>query len=374
MFDNNNIENFEIFPWDDNFEIGIQEIDHQHKTIVLLLNKLANNLIKEEKIEIEETFTELANYADYHFECEEKIWEENIEDNDIKVSHRFSHSSFLPKIIELKEKNKDKPYNEMIEEILLFLIRWLAFHIIDEDKRLSLIIQETKKGKNFNEAIDSTEDIMNGSMKILIDTILSMYDNLSLKAINLIRERKRRIEAEKKLQKLNIELKNLSVTDQLTNLYNRRHFDDVFERELKTSKRKKTIFTILLVDIDHFKNINDTYGHAIGDDVLRNVSNCLIETCKRPSDFVFRVGGEEFAIIISNEKEDNIKNLSEILQNNIKELKIINESGLNTKYLTLTGGVYSKIPTQEETKDSIMKIVDDKLYQGKTKGRNQIIL
>jgi len=372
--DKENIEDFEIFPWSKNLEIDIKEIDQQHQQIVILLNKLANFLTHEKLFYVEEAFSELANYADFHFKCEEKIWEKYIKNEDLIAQHKNSHNSFLPKVLEMKAKDKDKPYNEIIEDILLFLIRWLAFHIIDEDKRLALIINSLNNGKNIKEAIYVTDEIMSGSMKNLIDTVLSMYDSISLKAINLIRERKRRVKAENELKITNKKLKELSITDQLTSLYNRRHFDDIFQQEIEKSKRYKKILSVLLIDIDFFKKLNDTYGHAYGDNALISVSKCVKTICKRPGDFAFRVGGEEFTIIITDESSDCALSLVKLLQKAISSLQIENKNSQISNFLTLSGGLVSQIPVQDDTIDSIMKLADERLYKAKLSGRNKIIV
>lgn len=364
-------QKFEIFPWNDNFKTGIDEIDEQHKKLIELLNNLANILTQEETIEIENAFLELAQYAQYHFKSEEAIWKKHLKNNDLLISHEKSHESFLPKVIEIKNKNDN--LQDTIEEIVLFLIRWLAFHIIDEDKRLSLIIHSMEDGKNINEAKYITNEIMGGSMKIMVETILSMYDNLSLKAIELIKEKKARLKAEKELKLINVKLHKLSITDQLTGLYNRRYFEEIFNRELQKSKRAKTYFNVILFDIDYLKKLNDTYGHDMGDKALKKLATCLKKNIKRGTDYIFRVGGEEFAIIVTNEGLENLINLTKILQKAIKKLSIINEQSNVSKYLTISGGIVSLIPSLEDTIDSIMKKADEKLYEAKEKGRDKFV-
>lgn len=367
-------EEFRIFPWNENLMTGIKEIDEQHQVIVMLINRLANNLIQEKEFEIEDTFNELANYASFHFKCEEKIWEKYLSGNDLEISHKQSHNSFLPEVLKIKEKNKNSSFTQIAEEILLFLTKWLAFHIVNEDMRLALIIKSLSKGNTVLEAVAETNDHENDSMKNLINTILSMYDHLSLKTISLIRERKARVQAENKLLEINKKLEELSITDQLTNLYNRRHFDEVFKRELKKSKRKKTALSLILIDIDYFKKINDTLGHAYGDKVLQEVARYLKETCKRPNDFVFRVGGEEFMILITDEDHNRAISLTKILQENIKNIKIPNINNNLFYSLTVSGGLVCKIPLQDDTVDSIVKIADNRLYKAKESGRNKIII
>lgn len=367
-------EELEVFPWNENFETGIQEVDEQHKTLVILLNKLANSLTQEKIAKVEDTFSQLAKYADYHFKSEEKIWEKYFDKRNLLFkSRKHSHDSFLPTVIELQEKNKDKPFYDTAEEILLFLIRWLAFHIIDEDKRLALIIDSINNGKELNEAKLISDSQMGGSMKILVEAILSMYDSLSIKAINLIRERKARILAQKELRKINKKLEKLSITDQLTGLHNRRHFEEIFEQELKRAKRNNTIISLILFDIDYFKKLNDTYGHIQGDKALKSVAKCMKRVCKRANDFAFRVGGEEFAIVITNEESKTAIELCEILKKEIEEAQILNENSSVSKYLTISAGIVSKIPNDLDDIDSFSKIADERLYEAKELGRNLII-
>lgn len=364
--------NFQVFPWNYNFETGIEEVDLQHKKLIELLNELANTLTQEEEFEIEKAFNELAKYAEYHFKSEEAIWKKYIKENELFISHKNSHNSFLPRVIEIREK-KNNNLQDTIEEIILFLIRWLAFHIIDEDKRLALIIKSMNEGKALNEAKYITDEIMGGSMKIIIETILSMYDDLSLKTIDLIRERKARLRAEKELKAINIRLQKLSITDQLTGLYNRRHFEDVFRRELQRAKRTKSNLSLIILDIDYFKKLNDTYGHDAGDKTLKSLGKCLKKITKRAHDFAFRIGGEEFAIIIAEDESKSAINIIKLLQNSVKELAILNEGSIVSKYLTISAGIVSLIPSQNDDIDSVMKKADTNLYKAKESGRNKFI-
>jgi diguanylate cyclase (GGDEF)-like protein/hemerythrin-like metal-binding protein len=368
-----NLNLFEVFPWNKKFELGIKEIDDQHKKIIKLLNKLATSITQPEINDISDAFSELADYADYHFTSEEEIWSKYIKDDNLVYIHKVSHDSFLPKVLEIQKKNEHKPLHDTIEEILLFLIRWLVFHIIGEDKYLSLIIMAMKKGKTLEEAAFISEKEMKGSNKVLLEAILTMYNTLSSRTIKLMRERNARIKAENKLKIVNEMLEQLSITDQLTSLYNRRHFKNIFNLELKRAIRFKTIFSVVLFDIDYFKRLNDTYGHQSGDMALISIGKCLKEICKRPSDFAFRIGGEEFTIIIADSKMESALNISEKLQNKLETLQIVNEKSDVSKYMTISIGIVSLIPNTNDTIDTIMKEVDEKLYLAKEKGRNQIV-
>lgn len=190
-----NKKNLEIFPWNSNFETGITEIDEQHKNMVKLLNKLAYYSMESSLCDLEKIFNKLIKYAEYHFKFEENFLEQYIDSKDIIEIHIKGHSTFLPKILEIKEKYKDKKLNDAVDEILLFLIKWLAFHIIDEDKRLFFFIDSKNNNKD-------TNFIKTNSLK---------YDKLALETIHFILKRTVKMNAIKDLKKINSELKELSL-------------------------------------------------------------------------------------------------------------------------------------------------------------------
>ncbi|WP_419764161.1 MAG: GGDEF domain-containing protein [Arcobacter sp.] len=368
-----NLNQFQVFHWNKNFEIGIKEIDEQHKQLINLLNKLANTLTYENDAMVTNIFKELADYATYHFETEEKIWSKYLHNDKWYIKHQSTHKSFLPKVLKLQAKSNQQNYNQIIEETIMFLIRWLAIHIIDEDKKMFYIIKYIKKNKTIKEAKKLTKNKMNDSIKMLTDTILNMHESISSRTITLMKEHNARIKAEEELKKANEELLKLSITDQLTQLYNRRHFENVFKSELSRAKRTKIYLTIISFDIDYFKRHNDYYGHVKGDDTLRKVGESLKSICKRSHDFPFRIGGEEFAILTSVDNEELGLKLAQSIQKSIDDLNIENIKSDVSKNLTVSMGILSKIPTQEDTIENLMKIVDKKLYKAKQSGRNKIV-
>jgi diguanylate cyclase (GGDEF)-like protein len=287
--------------------------------------------------------------------------------------HKENHDSFLPKILEIQKQNEHKPLHYTIEAIVLFLIRWLIFHIIGEDKALALIISAMKEGNSLEESTVISKNEMSGNNKILTEAILTMYDRLSSRTIRLMRERNARIKAENELKEANDKLEKLSITDQLTTLYNRRHFDHIFDLELKRAIRSQTVFSFVSIDVDYFKRLNDTYGHQHGDNALISLGKSLRDICQRPGDFAFRIGGEEFSIIISDSKGESALNLAKSLQDKIKRLKIENKNSDISKYMTVSIGIITLIPNLNDTIDSIMKKADEQLYLAKEKGRNRIM-
>jgi len=174
------------------------------------------------------------------------------------------------------------------------------------------------------------------------------------------------------LKKLEIELRELSNRDPLTNLYNRRYLSDISQDLLSLAKRNDTELSVLMIDIDKFKNINDTYGHDVGDEVIKLLSKQLIDFVRK-SDVVARLGGEEFAIIFPNTDVDNAKNKAEEIRKEI-ELLTINLEDSRTILFTVSIGVSSFNKDVDLEFESILKKSDEALYEAKENGRNRVVL
>ncbi len=196
----NETECFDIFPWNSNFETSIKLIDSQHRQLVEILNRLVKHLacVSDEPI-IDHVFKELIDYTDYHFKTEEKIWAEHFSDDPWFQDHEKSHTTFIESIHTLKTNAQESNLDETIQDIVLFLTHWLAFHILDSDKRMATTVLALQEGASLTEAKRHCEEEMNGSTKVLINTVLTMYDNLSMRTLSLMREKSLRQKAEEAL-------------------------------------------------------------------------------------------------------------------------------------------------------------------------------
>lgn len=165
--------------------------------------------------------------------------------------------------------------------------------------------------------------------------------------------------------------KELSVRDELTGLYNRRYFFENFEKEMERAKRYKRLLSIIILDIDHFKNFNDKNGHLTGDDALRKVALILKENVRR-ADILARYGGEEFIVLISEQGKDQALSIAEKLRSAIEETSVAGEENQPGKKLTATLGVAS-YPVDTDYATELIDCADKALYHGKTKGRNIVV-
>lgn len=191
----------EIFPWNDNFDTGIDSIDEQHRQLVQLLNKLASHLAYQSGVAMmEEVFDELTAYAVYHLESEEEIWHTYLPEDELENGHREEHAKFLSSVTAIKQGETDKPVEKIYEETLSFLSHWLAFHILESDKHLSLVVHALESGETLEQAKQYADQEMGGAKGVLIDTVLSMYDTLSSRTLQLIKEIAERQRTEAKLR------------------------------------------------------------------------------------------------------------------------------------------------------------------------------
>ena len=167
-------------------------------------------------------------------------------------------------------------------------------------------------------------------------------------------------------------IEEISITDGLTNIYNRRHFDNLFPKIINSAKRENQLVSFLIMDIDHFKQYNDTYGHQMGDHVLIKVANCIKNTLKRADDYCFRLGGEEFGIIFKVQSQENAIQFSNNVRESIENLKIEHSGNSASSYVTASMGLVCKSANDIEGQDEVYKQGDDFLYTAKESGRNKV--
>lgn len=173
------------------------------------------------------------------------------------------------------------------------------------------------------------------------------------------------------LRQLQEKLTQLAITDGLTGISNRRHFDQKLVTEWNRAVRMKQTLSVVMFDIDWFKNYNDYYGHPIGDECLKQVASLLQESCNRNNDFVARYGGEEFGMILP-ETESPLVVIKKLFST-LEDLAIphaMSEFG----QVTLSVGISSRIPNHDEHVNDLVHEADEALYTAKHNGRNQAVL
>ncbi len=200
-------------------------------------------------------------------------------------------------------------------------------------------------------------------------TMRKQLEEQNLRLQQEIEERKR---TEISLDVANQELTRLASIDGLTQIANRRRFDEHLHREWTRASRTRTALGLVLCDIDHFKRYNDTYGHVAGDACLHEVAQAIQRSARRPADLPARYGGEEFTVLLPHTDTDGAVQIADMIREEVASLKLPHESLGAGHYVTLSMGLVSTVPVSEGKPESLVEAADKALYEAKEAGRNRI--
>ena len=178
------------------------------------------------------------------------------------------------------------------------------------------------------------------------------------------------ITEQKKVQE---ELQNLAQIDPLTQIANRRVFDQALDREWRLAMRNNSQISLVMIDVDAFKLYNDNYGHQAGDDCLVAISDALKETMKRPTDFLARYGGEEFVMVLPNTNADGAVKLAEAVREKVKSLRIPHGYSPAAQHITVSLGVTSMTPFNGCDSSELLSRADQALYHAKCFGKDRVV-
>lgn len=203
---------------------------------------------------------------------------------------------------------------------------------------------------------------------------LLQQQNLLLQQQNLLlqKEIERRIKVENALRQANQELHRLATIDNLTQIPNRRQFDQYLEREWRRLTREKAPLSLILLDIDYFKRYNDSKGHQAGDLCLKKIAQAIAKSVQRPADLGARYGGEEFAVILPHTDLEGAIYVANRIKIAVQNLQLEHPSSDVSQIVTLSQGISSTIPVRETSPESLIHDADLALYHAKSQGRNQL--
>lgn len=292
-------------------------------------------------------------------------------------------NSTQPKNHNLLLVNKED--NNLIEITSQNLNRSNAYRInykMSGNEKLRTLSETKIKKTNWHVVDMRDEDLfIDYQYKILTECAIAYYIfiliALFMRNILLVQDKKRttaekqRHENNEKIKILNNRLEILSTTDGLTGLYNRRYFNEMINQEWNRGLRSQQPLSCILFDIDYFKDYNDYYGHQAGDKCLINISLVMKDNFKRAADVVARYGGEEFIIIMSNTSAEEAKSAIIKFQEELAKMKILHKDSTTNCFVTMSAGIITQIPSNDESIEDLIRKADKALYQAKDNGRNQ---
>lgn len=303
---------FEIFPWNRNFETGIREIDEQHKVLVDILNRLAWHFASDSsELTADNVLDELLAYAAFHFKFEEKIWAQTLGEELMARNHHDAHQMFFVQIQEMRKSGGSQ--EELLTKLFDFLTRWLAFHILESDRRMALTVKAVDEGLTIKEARSRVDSELSGSVSVLVNALLEIYGKLSANTLQLMREKMARLRAEDELHRLQNErlhkaleeqateyhrhLEVLAYTDALTGLWSRNGIVRKIRDCVAQENRKENSAALVSIDLDHFIDLNECLGEDAADRLLGLLSRRWLDAI--PVDACLaRTGGDEFALLL----------------------------------------------------------------------------
>lgn len=371
-----NMSDKPTFEWTENFLTHLKDVDDQHLYLVEIINSLSNRIFNENLSfkDLENVFVRLVEYTKFHFSHEESLMAEKKLDILFIQEHVRNHKIFIEEVgMMYKQIDPEDREFTKAKELLNFLINWLAFHILEQDQNMSEQIFLIDKGYSSQEAFTKvvgtkqntkTEPLvkaLKGIMEVLRKRnheLIELSASLEVKVQERTRE----------LIEANRHLKRISLTDPLTKLPNRRYAMNVIKALWKESKSHNLTLTCLMIDADHFKEVNDNFGHDIGDKVLRVIARCLRESV-RTDDIVCRLGGDEFLIICPNTMLNGGRLVANNVLKNINRLKIPISENNDFYKGSVSIGVASLDAKMNDYNDLIKK-ADESVYKAKQDGKN----
>ncbi len=298
-----------------------------------------------------------------HFKSEEELEYVNYANSEI-----ISINNYFTKILEILDEDASKKEKLSVATLEK---RLSAIHQVIQ----KLITYETKVANYERKAFLHTYEAIIYEIGLILGVIILSILSISLYVFRSIQNDQTKLEiAAKKLKIANKKLENASYTDSLTNLHNRRYFNLIYERELKRAKRNKNYITFMMLDIDFFKQYNDTYGHVEGDFALKSVAKVLQDTLRRPSDYVFRLGGEEFGVLLSETDESQSARLARDICNAVRAREIKHKASKVNQYLTISVGVVCVKADDKLEENLLISRADEMLYRAKESGRDRYVI
>ncbi len=361
------------FEWDKHFETGLSEVDEQHLYLVGFVNQYGG-LLSENNVstdDVRKALFELARYAEFHFKEEEQLMRNAGIAEEHLSEHIQVHRSFMLEINSMQAFIADDDHRPAVL-LLEFLIHWLAYHILGIDQSMARQVKAIEEGEDPFEAYKREQRERDAAIEPLLNALNGLFQQVSARNKELVRLNQsledKVEERTRQLHRANKQLEKLSLTDSLTSLPNRRQAMQQLQEFWLRSVEEGNNLTCMMIDADHFKHVNDTWGHDAGDSVLIAVSRSLKQRF-RNDDIVCRLGGDEFFVICPNTDLEGGLYIAQQVLAEINQLKV--SVGEDSWQGSISVGV-AQCDSEMKEYTALMSLADKALYKAKQHGRNQV--
>lgn len=293
-----------LFTWNQKFLTHLDFIDNQHLRLVKLINDLGEMVTSvhdTSPTDLARIRDQIYDYTQTHFSDEEALMVQEKLDPRFIEQHHKAHEQFIAEALNLSKKDSEL-LSAQAKQLAESLVHWLAYHILGIDQSMARQINAIRQGTSPEQAYDN-EQKQNTDHEPLLEAMSGLFYVVTQRNREL-RELNQTLESRIKQRTLQIEeanakLETLASHDELTGLPNRRYAMLTLERLWLEYKRYGHVFSVLILDADYFKAVNDGFGHAQGDSLLKALSQRLTQQV-RDSDLVCRMGGDEFLVICNH--------------------------------------------------------------------------
>ena len=359
------------FAWGAAYLTGLKTVDEQHHALVDLINDLGRHIADNDLCAADQDalFAELVAYAQRHFTEEEAMMRGIGLDERHVRQHREAHAYFLHEITAMQQQRADNDV-EAAGELMAFLTHWLSYHILGMDRNMAVQAHDIERGLSPGEAFDHLEERNLESTGPLLTALNGLFGlvssrNQALAALNADLERKV-AERTQELAELNRHLEELAMTDALTGLPNRRQAMRRLVTLWEEAVDSHAPLACLMIDADHFKGINDTYGHEAGDVVLTTLAQTL-RNAVRNDDIVCRLGGDEFFVICPATDAPGIARVAQMILDKVGRLRVPTGQGHWQGSVSIGSAVRHHAMQSHE---DLIRWADEAVYAAKRAGRN----
>jgi diguanylate cyclase (GGDEF)-like protein/hemerythrin-like metal-binding protein len=359
------------FVWSDIYETGVELVDDQHQKLVELINQFGSLLTQNQvrSGDILQVLKQLLEYAKHHFNDEETYMAELKIDARHFNPHVDAHNAFLEEVGMLYA-GFDSENIDAARHLLEFLIHWLAYHILGIDQNMAQQLKAIRSGVAPDIAYENGERERDKSTVPLLEALNGLFHQVSIRNKELLQLNQsleqKVAQRTQELSDMNRHLEELSLTDVLTGLPNRRHAMRSLINLWQESIDYDLPLVCMMIDADHFKQVNDNYGHDAGDQVLIELA-CTLRDAFRSDDVVCRLGGDEFLVICPDTSLEGGLHVARQVQEKVSNLKIA--TGEDFWQGSISVGVAAR-NDHMTSHEELLKQADLAVYEAKRAGKN----